>query len=91
MCPCMCAGPADTHSRTLRTASLSCLLLLCLVGPQGSSSSSFDGSEACLLRVARDVSLALAFMHQRGIVHMDVKASHTPTPPPAPPPWPTLL
>jgi len=33
----------------------------------------YDGSEACLLRVARDVGGALDFMHSRGIVHMDVK------------------
>ena len=33
----------------------------------------FDGSESSLLRVTRDVASALAFMHSRGIVHMDVK------------------
>jgi tRNA A-37 threonylcarbamoyl transferase component Bud32 len=33
----------------------------------------FRGSESELLRVARDVGAALAFMHARGVVHMDVK------------------
>ena len=45
--------------------------------PSSSSSSPmppvFSGDEEDLLRVVRDIALALQFMHERGIVHMDVK------------------
>lgn len=44
-------------------------------GSESGGAGCFRGTEAELLRVARDVSLALAYMHKRTIVHMDVKVS----------------